>query len=360
MVLMANEKLVFRIVNIWMAFIALLMIATQVSHWEHVPWNAWVNEALYFLLFLLSLAISLVEPNNKEVYINMAILFFIHSLSFVNVFMGEGYLFGSTAFAFNYYIYKNIIFIFLFNFCIIYSMVRYLFSRQSKAEAYGLTLLILLPVFIYNFHPFLLGAKWISNLGGSVFPVLFKRILMTHFLSLFLMIGYGVKLLKTDRNMGHYINTINALFFVFLVILMADAVSEVYQFQIYATSQIILTSILIFFGIVLVKKLYFINSEYGQFYESLIRNQGRLGRLAVKRHNSDLNTQLVQLARGYLTHRRNYLFLLSYATASVIVYFRFPRYTTLNFFIIVFSVAVVFWVIAMLYKKRQRQHFIMR
>ena len=183
---------------------------------------------------------------------------------------------------------------------------------------------------------------------------------MTHFLSLFLMIGYGIKLLKTDRNMGHYINTINALFFVFLVILMVDAVSEVYQFQIYATSQVILTSILIFFGIVLLKKLYFVNSEYGQFYELLIRNQGKLGRLAVKHHNSDLNTQLIQMARGYLTYRRNYLFLLFYLTASIILCFRFPRYTTLNFIMIVFSVIVVFWVIIMLYKKRQRQHFIMR
>lgn len=359
MIRMSNEKLIFRIINIWMGFIALLLIATQISHWEHVPWNAWINEALYFLLFLLSLAISLAEPNNREVYVNMAILFFLHSLSFVNVFMGDDYLFGSGAFAFYFYIYKNIIFIFFFNFCIIYLMIRYLFIRHSKSAAYGLTLLVLLPVFIYNFYPFFQGAEWTVALGGAVFPILFKRILMTHFLSLFFMIGYGIKLLRTDRNMGHYINTINALFFVFLVILIVDAVSEVYQFQIYATSQVILTSILIFFGIVLVKKLVFINSEYGQFYESLIRNQGKLGRLAVRRHNSDLNTQLIQLARGYLAYRRNYLFLLFYLTASIILYFRFPGYTTLNCIMIVFSVSVVFWVIAMLYKKRQRQHSIM-
>ena len=352
-----NTNLVFRLLNIWLAFVALLFISSYLPHWENMSLHAWLNEAFYFLLFLLAVTICTKESANKDIFFNLSLSLLADSLSFLNVFIGDGYLFGNNYTAYYILIYRRMVLFFFFNFAILYIVLKYLFSHLKMWRVYLLTLAVLLPAFLAQFYPYIQNAHFIFTLGDRLFPDLYRRALLIHALSFFFVLLYGYLLLKKDRLLGEYINALMAFFFVFLVIEMIEMLSKIYSFQVFSITQYIITINLFFLCIILFKKLYFLCSEYGRFYETLIRTKTTRGKIPIQRRRSETNALLIQILKLYIYQRRNYLLTLSLFTSVGFIYFQFPKFFTINVTALLCCSMVLFLFINALYKRRSKQKF---
>ena len=354
-----NSNLLFRQLNIWFAFIAVLFISSHLSHWQNVSSHAWINQALYFLLYLLATTIFLKEGYNKDIFFNLSLVLLALSFSFLNIFIGNEYLFGNDYMMFWFFGYKKLTICFLFNFFIIYVVLKYIFSNQKVWKLYLYSLIVLLPVFVYNFYPYIKSTQYVFIIRDTFYIDISKRIFFIHTFSLFFIFLYGFLLYKTDKIIGEYINPLMAFFFIFLITDMVDKLSEIFSFRVFSISLYILTFNLIFLCGILLKKLFFLCTEYGQFYETLIQNKARLGNVQIQRRHSKSNAILIKVLKLYFYQRRNYLITLSLLTAVGFGYFRFPAFFTINVVAFASCFIILFWFVNTLYKRREQKKYIL-
>ncbi|MCJ7812137.1 hypothetical protein MUP95_02305, partial [bacterium] len=111
---------------------------------------------------------------------------------------------------------------------------------------------------------------------------------------------------------------------------MTELFSSIYNFKIYSVNQYILTINLVTLCIFLFKKLSFICSDYGQFYESLIHKKVNLGKIQIKRQHSEVNTFLIRFIKTYFYQRRNYLLSLCLLSIIGCCYFELPTGFVVN------------------------------
>src|SRR4030042_5279217 len=199
-------KLLFRLLNIWLAFVMLLFISSNFPHWENVEFHTWINIAFYFLMFLLSIAIVFRDKNNKDIFINLTIFLVANSLTFINFFIGDDYLLGNNHVSYYFFVLKKLTYSFLFNYFIIYTVVKYWLSFKKAWKSYLLTCSILLPFFVFIFYPYLRYEDYISTLGAHYLSDLYQRMFFIHILSLIFVILYFHMWYKKDVILGEYIN----------------------------------------------------------------------------------------------------------------------------------------------------------
>jgi len=352
-----NPNQIFMLLNTWFAFVAILFISSHLPHWQNVSYHGWINEALYFLLFLLATFIFSREVHNRDIFINMSIFLFMHSFSFLNIFIGDKYLFGSNYTGYYFFLYKKMILCFLFNFAVIYIVFKYLFLGEKRWFLYTFTFAVLVPVSGIHLYPYIKNPSIIFSVGQKFSIDLYRRLLLTQSLSFFFILLYGYLLYKKDRIIGEYINPLMAFLFIFLVTDMVNKFSKVYQFQIYSISQYVLTINLVFLSIVLFKKLFFLSSEYGQFYEALINKGVKTGKIRVQRRHGELNALIIRFLKLYFYQRRNYLLVLSLLAFIGFGYFQLPKFFTINVTVFLLCFLILFWFISILYKKRAKRKY---
>ena len=221
-----------------------------------------------------------------------------------------------------------------------------------------LSLGILLPILIYHFFPYLKNPDYIFTLGNNNYlkDLSFRLFLAGGITFPFILI-YGYILFNKDRSIGEYINELMAFFFVFYVIDSIDKLSVVYDFEILFIRNHILTLNLLFLSFILFKKMCFLCSDYGQFYESLITQKVKLGKVKIQRRKTERNVLLFKILKIYFTQRRNYLLTLGLMFMITFLYFRFPNYVTLNIIAFIGCFLVLFSFIYALYKKRSRKNY---
>jgi hypothetical protein len=341
-----DRNLVFRILNVWLAFALMLFLVSHLPHWGHVSTHCWLNGAFYFLLFLLALFIAVKEKNNKDIFINLSLYLFVYAISLVNIFIGDKYLLGGGNMMYYYFAYKKMAFSLLLNLVIVYPVVRYL--------------AIIIPVFLLNFHSVVLKPEMIYAVNWNIYQIeLYKRILSNNLLGLAFILFYGYLLYKKDKILGEYINLLMACLFIILVTGLMSHISDIYRFKSFDFGQYILTINLIVMCATLLKKLFFINSEFGQFYEALISKKIKLDKIQIKRHRSEANALLIKIHKIYLIQRRKYIITLAVLSGIVFGYFKFPRFFTSSIIAILLCLITLFWFVDVLYKRRARQNHIL-
>ncbi len=355
-----NNKfnLLFRLLNIWFVFNFILYLSSNLPQWGAPNIQNWINVSLYFLLFLFSFTIFLKEKNNKDIFFNLSLLLFVVSISFINFFMGSEYLFGNNKILYYFYEYKQIVFCFLINFVIIYIVMKYLFYKTKPVSIYMLSLGILLPISIYHFFPYLKNPDYIFILGNNYYlkDLSFRLFLVGGITFPFILI-YGYILFKKDHSIGEYINELMAFFFIFYVIDSIDKLSVIYNFEVLLIRRQILTLNLLFLTFILFKKMCFLCSDYGQFYESLISQKIDLGKVKIQRRKTERNVLFLKILKIYFTQRRNYLLTLGLMFVIAFLYFRFPNYVTLNIIAFMGCILILFYFIYALYKKRSGRNY---
>ena len=352
-----NTNLFFRLFNIWFAFNVLLLFSSYLPHWPNVKFLSWVNVSIYFLLFLLASSILLRERHNKDIYLNLSFCFLGYSLSFLNIFIGEDFLIGNNYTLYYVFVFRKIILGFLFNFVIVYIVLKYLLMNQKTWILYLITLIISLTFCVFTFLPYISNPDIIFTFGNGLFADFSKRALRINGLSILFLVIYVFSVYKTDRLLSKYLNQLMAFFGILVVADFVDNLSQVHNFRIFTISLYILTPYLIFILTTLLFVLFFLCSEYGQFYEALINKEINIGKVKIKRHRSEMNARILDFFKLYFYRRRNYLFGLGLVTAILFVYFQFPTFFTIQLTALLFCVTGIFCFVNILYKKRSKRKY---
>ena len=353
-----GNNYIYRLLNISLAFGLICLFSSYLPHWPEISFHVWINEFLFFALFLLSASIVLKDKNNKDIFFNFCILFLFNSFSFLNIFIGENYLFGNNNLAWYIFTYKTIVLCYLWIFNIFYIFIKYIFPSKSTSFRYLITFLIIIPTFVFNFYSYLVKPEFLLNLGDSYLPDLNRRILISYGLPFISILFYGYALYKKDKVLGTYINTIMAMLFIILTTSIINALSIVYNFQVVSFMQYLITINHFCLFIILLKKLLFLRTDFGQFYESVISKKGQIGKVRIQRHNASPNSILIHFLLNYLYHRRNYLFLLLFIASIGIYYLHSPRYFIVNILAIFICIFIIINFINILYKRRAKSKYI--
>jgi hypothetical protein len=353
-----NINLIFRLLNIWFAFTILLFLSTYLPHWADIPFLTWLNIALYFFLFLMAVSISFKEKHNKAIFINLSIYLFAYWFGNINLFMGVESTFGTENLLYYFFHFKNSAHSIFMNLFIVFVVLKYLFREQKTWVLYMVSIVLILSSYILNFHPYLVKPGLFWDLELLYYPDLFRRMFLNNLLGLAFMIFYGYRLYKKDAILGEYINLLMACFFISLITNMTNYLSFSYDIEIFNLKMYLLSGKLVFMSVILFKKLCFINSEFGQFYESLVSKKIKIDKIQIKRYRSESNAFLLKLVKIYISQRRFYLITLAVVAGIGIGYFNFPKYFTILIITVLFCLIVLFWFVNRLYKRRAKQQYI--
>lgn len=346
----SKSSVLFRIINIWFAFVFFLVLISSLPH-QTVPLFSWLNCSLYFLLFLLCIFIFFREPVNKAIFVNIGLLCLLYSLSFVNVLIGSANLFGDEYLAYDVFQYRTMLLSFLMAFSVIFICVRYLFKELKARTSYLITLLIVLPFFIWHYYPFLADRTYLLRVDTTVF---YKSMLSFTFLPFLGICFYGYLLYKKEDSLGEYINSLMVCFFLLTVVDITDIFGYIYQIKLFPLSQHISLFILSFFILTFFRKLNYAYSDFGQFYENALVAGNYLG-VPIKKKKNRSVASFVALIKSYFEYRRNTFIFLSLAFIVCLEHSGLPPYLKLNVIVLGFCSVVLFFYIIALYQKRVRK-----
>jgi len=348
MIISNRSNVHFRTVNLWFAFVLSLIAMSNIQH-QSMPVMSWLNCSLFFVIFLQCVFIFRKETSNRGIFFNIAALALLGSLSFVNSFIGTGHLIGNDFHAYYVFQYRKMIVTFLLGLAVTYILVRYVFVSLNTLKSYLVTLAIVLPVFLLNFWPFLMDKDYLVNLPDN--GPFYKAILYFtsfSFLSVWL---YGVFLYKNERSLGEHVNVLMVCFFFMTLFDIIDCFGLIYGIKLFSLSQYLLLIIHTFFILTLVRRLNFVCSTFGHFYDSIVTSGNNLG-VPIRRKKSTYATAFVKWIRAYFHSRRNLISLVTLSFLFCVNYFDVSLFLKLNLAALWFGVIILFAFVSALYQKR--------
>jgi hypothetical protein len=354
-----NSKITvfYRILNAWLAFTVVLAVLSFLPHWGEMLFLGWINEALYFLAFLFSLTIALKDKNNRDIFVIMAVFFFFMSVSYLNLYIGRQGLIGNDDLRYHVHVYKKLLFSFLLNFTVMFSVLKHLFARKKPAGAYIVSFVLSSAALILNFYPYITQTHYAFTLGNGYLRDLYMHIFMNESVAVVFLLFFGYSQYRKDIALGEYLNALMSFLFVYCTTSLATSLGIIYNFYIPSLSQGFLTVSLVLVLTVLLKKVCFMCTEYGQFYESLLNGRVSLsGRLQIQRRRSKWNALTVKAFKFYFAQRFHYFISFTGFLYAVWLVFRLPKFAALNLAVLVLSVTVLFLFVNALYKKREKQN----
>lgn len=158
-------KIVRKIGLIWVGVLGLaIALLTVLPSRGYESTITGTNQALMFLISLISFFIFLKEPNprNKPIFFNFAIFFGSTLLLFLHLFVGKA-IFTEFPFA-SFYFYQYIqsaLFFFLMSVAVLYVVIDTLFHELRTISKYVITFFIVGSVFTYYYYPILENPKYL-------------------------------------------------------------------------------------------------------------------------------------------------------------------------------------------------------
>lgn len=344
-----NFNIHIKIINCWLFFILLLVIVSNLPH-DNIPTLSWLNSSIYFLIFLQCIFIFRRDQHNKSLFFNLGLFSVFYSFSFIQQYIGNNFSFGNNYHIYYFFEYRKIIISFLLAFCVLYICIKYLFVNLKPLYLYGITLAIIIPIFVWHYYPYLIDKNYIFDIENL--SVFYKSILYLTFLPLFFIIFYGMILYLYDRSLGEHINTIMVCFFIMTLMDITDLYGYIYKIKLFSLSQYVLLLVLSFFLITLFRRLNYVYSEFGQFYDSLVVSGNNLG-VPIKRKKAS-TISLLDFAKAYFRQRRNTAGFLTFFFIFCINYFNVSPFLKLNLAVLCFGILVLFFYLTALYQKRSQ------
>ncbi len=345
-----SSSIHFRIINYWFGFILFLIAVSNIPH-QSMPVMSWLNCSLFFVVCLQCFFIARHEISNRAIFINLGIYSLLWSLSFVNPFIGTGYLMGDDFMGFYVFQYRKILMSFLLGLAVTYILMRYVFPTLSTLATYLVSLAVLLPVLLISFWPYLADRDYLVNLPNN--SAFYKaNMFFTSFCFLIVWL-YGVFLYRNERSLGHHVNALVVCYFFLTLMDIIDGFGDIYGIKLFSLSQVLLLIIHALFITTLFRRLNFVYSEFGRFYEA-IAVQGNAMGVPIKRKKSHYAIGFVNILRAYFHHQRNLIWALSLAFVFGINYFDFSLFFKINLAALWFGVIILFAYVSALLKKRSR------
>lgn len=340
-----NLSIHFKTVNYTLFFVLFLIIISNFPH-DPQPIESWVNCSLYFLIFWQSCFLIKNSTQNKSLLFNIALFALFHSLSFIVAYMGENLLFGLYT-TWSFFVYFSIFQTFLFVLSSIFIWVKYYSKNSTDLFSYLFSFLLIIPVFLWFFFPFIIHPQAIFSLENSQLD---KIILKIEFLPLIFIIWYGVLVYKYDRSLGEHINTIMVCFFIMTIMDITNLFGSVYDIMIFSFTQYVLTLTLTFFVVTSFRLINHVCSTFGQFYDILAITGNSYG-VPIKRKKS-ASVSFLSFAKAYFHQRRNTVGFLTLLFIFCINFFTISVFVKINLAVLSFGVLIIFYFLTALYQKR--------
>jgi hypothetical protein len=340
----------FKIINIWLGFVVLVMIASNFPHQSLDFWS-WLNIALYFGIALQCVFIFIKVPHNRMIFFNIALYCGAFSVwSLLQIFSGSDYLLGDDYFRFYVFQYRKIFLSALLGLAVVYVCVKYVFKNLKPLPTLGVSLLVMLPFFLWHFYPFLADVDYLRvNFKDDI--VLYKSMLYFSLFSFSMVCLYGLLLYLNEKSLGEHINTLMACFFILTAVDSVDNLSRIYDIKIFSISQYVLLVIHFVFIITFFKKLDFVYSDFGQFYENMMVAGNGTG-VPIKRKKSRVVLALFEFTRLYFHQRKHVFGILILLSVIGINYFNVSPYIKLCLIAFFAGTLVLILYLSALHQKR--------
>jgi hypothetical protein len=349
-------KVHIKIINIWLAIIAAMVLFANIPHLSF-PWESWLNYALYVLLFLLCVFIARKEPHNKAIFVNLAIVCFILGFSFLNTYIGPNYLFGDLDLMSAVFQYRSMAVAFFLALSVVYLCVRYVCLDYPVLVSYSLSIVMILPFFLWYFLPYLMDPRYLGTLDSGWIPF-FKDLLKFTFLPLFFLFLYGALLYRNERSMGEHINTLAVCFLIMLAVNIVQYMSMIYGVQIFEVGQRILMITLAFFTVTLLAKLHYIYSDFGVLYDRLLVGKKDFG-IKIKRRRNRLLATLLGLAKSYIHERKHIVGLFTLMLVVMVNFLKLSTYVRIHLIVFLGVVCMLLlYLLALQSKRAEKNHLI--
>lgn len=337
-----NNSLLSFIINIWFFYNLSLVIISNFPHWN-IPLSSWLNHSLYFLLFLLTVTIALKERYAREIFVLLSILFLLFSGGIFHAFIGNKFSFSNDYLAYYIMVYKKIIFSFFILFIIIQIVLRYSQKNQNKLLVLGQSFVLSVIITFIVFKNFILDKNYIlyEGIGTQTF---YFHVFIINVIMFFWIVAYGISRIRQKRPNGEILGLFIAAFFLYVLIDIGDSYLSSMGKHNLKISQIILIVNLLIFIVVMLRKLIYLYSPFGNYYERLVLSRLNL----IKNLNGEaekVNHGFWKITGKYILNKHYVspikLFLVSFV-ANIL---NIPIYMKINIFMIIFCVVtfIVFY-----------------
>lgn len=330
----------------WLVFILFLVMISNLPH-QPVPFFSWFNVSIYFLIFLQMVHLIRYDPKNKFIHLNVGMFALLHSLSFINIFIGEGFLIPDDFLRYYFFEYKHIVLSALPALCVIHITIRYFFDELTELKVYAISLATIIPVFLWNYYPFLIDKEYILEVDNAI---LYKSVMLFDFLPLFFLVLYALLLYKHDWSLGEHITTLMVCFFIITIMDITNYSGNIYDFTIFPYTQYVLMVNLTLLAITSTRLLNYASSGLGRLYDSVLSAGARFG-VPIKRKRTSVAI-LLEFARAYFHERRNLVVVSALVAIIGLNYFSNSLFLKINMAVLLSGCLILFYYGSALYQRR--------
>lgn len=325
-----------RILLYWFSFLVVLNVLVILPHFP-VHFLSWVNYSLYFMLFLFSLQIAIIEKYMKALFYLFAFAFLSVVLSIITIYAGPSGLFGDRFTLFTLYFYTGTFSYSLIGsatvlFCLIYLL-------PGKPPAFLLVIALFVGFLFmapHFFHQSSLSAyaDKVSHMGWM------RHMLKIDLLAILLLCVYFAVALLTNRPTAALFNSWAVCLLTLFSFDIFDSIVSLKNIKTYGFDQYFAIIILIAMNIVLFFRLTALFSESHMMREQLIFDKKY--RLKTPVHIADSqNSALLEQAKSLMSNNQVIMqfvtglgiIMLAGLTSSYIVTFKVTLFLVLTILI---------------------------
>ncbi len=336
----------FRIINRWLVFILFLVIISNLPH-QKAPFFSWLNVSVYFLIFLQASALLAREKSNRLIYLSLALFALFHSLSFANIFVGEGNLIPDDYLRYYLFEYKHILLSGITALCIIHICLRYFLRELSELRTFALSAALVVAVILWQYYPFLVDKEYILDVEDSI---LYKSVMLFDFLPLLFLFLYGFLLYRYDWSLGEHINTLMVTFFIMTIMDLTNYFGNIYEITIFQYTQYVLLTNLALMLITTTRLVNYSFSSFGQLHQSILVTGDTLG-IPIKRKRTS-GAILLDFTKAYFNERRNTVAIIALCGLWCVNFFGSSIFVKINVGVMLIASLILFYYLTALYQKR--------
>ncbi len=346
------KKQLLLIFKIWFFYFVISKISLVFPHWKLSIFSH-ANYDLLLLILLLSFSVFKKEKHYPFVFLNLSILSFIYLTGHVVIFIGNDYAIGNDTILYILWSYRKILISIAICVTVIYLVTEILIQKKGTVTKYLLSFLCVIPVSLLFYHRFLIEWKTVFELS-SQYQLLAKAIYMNllALLSIAILGAYNLKRKKVP--LQKHIVLLGVCLLIFLIIDIWDNYYALISKASPVASQIFLFLNLTFFCVILIDKLYFMQTEFGIFYDNYLTEN-----LAYKLNLIPRTAKYEEIIKRFQSYikvlpNRFFLFLLVIVSLTLFIIFFTDKYIKVSVLLLIAVLLILFLYAYLIVSKRSK------
>lgn len=345
-----NPAIIVKIVGHWFIFNCLIIL-TILAIDSDLPTFVWLNCSLFFATGLLSFKIQQAEKFNRDIFLFIGTLF--TGISFLQLFsvLSETITFIPENFL-NLTIVSPQVFLILFApFTIIHFTMRYLCFKCAKIKIFTISSVftIIITFLNYDFH---IKSNSLSLLQNSL--IMHSILFFTYLSMIFFMTFYAIRIIHSDAPTGEYLHPLMAGFFLWTLRGLINSGTLLLGSNIGMINEIHTLLNLLFIITILLKKLNYSMSDFGQFYEQVIYGSEKFFNINIKRRG-DANVSFYISIGKLLFYNSTIIPALFLLGIGIQFSLNMPLFLIINFALNFLLTVLLFLFSIYVYQRRQRK-----